>query len=79
MSHELKEGTSISNVSFPDGSFTVGENASCMTIREQLGQMSMVPWIRIEVNGRPDRYFNCALAESIELAPVQPGPTEGEE
>ncbi len=70
MSHELKEGMSIRMVWGPDWKFDTQENIDCMTVREQTGQMSMVPWIRVEEHGRPDRFINCALIEGLELEPV---------
>jgi hypothetical protein len=70
MSHELKEGTRIQRINLPDESrYVVGElGVNCMSIREQTGQMSMVPWVRVEITGTPDIFVNCALVESIEFA-----------
>ena len=67
MSHDLKEGTKVHCIWWTEGSLTVGAGVGSMVISEQIGQMSMVPWVLVKSEGMADQLYNCALLEGLEL------------
>lgn len=71
MSHELREGVKLQSVYWDEGSYEVGRlEVESITIREQTGQMSMVPWAEIKWATGKTHLVNCALLQGVE--PAQP-------
>lgn len=76
MSHELKEGVKLKSVAGPTGPdgdhilMCIGDNpyqCKAITVVEQPGQMSMVPWAKAEQNNGSTLLINLALMESVTL------------
>ena len=74
MSHELKEGVELNSIWWAEGSLTVGSQVASLTVREQIGQMSMVPWVEATDSNGKSNFYNCALLEGF--APVQTIPAQ---
>ena len=66
MSHELREGQELKEIWWSDDGYcTVGSNSvESITVREQTGQMSMVPWVEVVRKGVKSLY-NCAFLEGV--------------
>lgn len=71
MSHELRDGISATEIRFGDDSYHAVNVRGCqsITIREQAGQMGMVPWLEVIYNDRRV-LVNASLTESITLTPT---------
>lgn len=75
MSHELREGAQLTSIigAEVDGEilrFATGERGvSRIVVSEQVGQMAMVPWARIEFEDedKPPVLVNLAHIESVQL------------
>lgn len=73
MSHELKEGKELKSVYWTSGDYVVGKEyvarGKCLslTVREQMGQMSMVPWVEAVFEEGPNTLVNCTHMEGILL------------
>ena len=78
MSHELKEGVKLNRISFDLQLYEeVGRyDVVDITVREQVGQMSMVPWIEVTrcdpgTRDTTRTLYNPDHLLSIELAALQ--------
>ncbi len=69
MSHELREGKKLHSIWWAEGSLTVGAQVESLTVREQTGQMAMVPWVESISNGKSN-FYNCALLEGFSPVPT---------
>jgi len=66
MSHELIEGVELKCVFWTDGEVTVGKaDCASLIVREQYGQMSMVPWVEAIYENGKKQLYNLALAEGV--------------
>lgn len=83
MSHELREGVELTEIiSRGDENYSIyrigrvnasGREITRITVREQIGQIGMVPWALIEFNDRPSILFNLDAAESVEFSNQEEG------
>lgn len=66
MSHELKEGIKLEAVFWAEGGVVEVGKHGCteIVVREQVGQMAMVPWAAATINDKVTLY-NLALAEGV--------------
>ena len=72
MSHELKEGAKVAGITYSGERYLSAAEADiAMSISEQPGQMSMVPWVRIEREDGSVGFANCALLEFVDLVSVE--------
>lgn len=76
LSHYLIPGTKLAEVitapdpNFGCATFKLGDEshqAKDITVIEECGQMSMVPWARVELNNGEVRLVNLATVESVTL------------
>ncbi len=70
MSHELQEGVKLHSIWWAEGSLTVSNahDVVSITVRDQNGQMGMVPWVEVVNKDGRAKFFNCAQLEGFEVA-----------
>jgi len=68
MSHELKEGTNLRAIWWHDVAIQVGvDKVVSIIVREQMGQIGMVPWVTVTTSDGRQSFYNCALLEGLGL------------
>ena len=67
MSHELREGVELLTVFWSEGEALTAGRGQCesIVVREQTGQMAMVPWVEVTLIDGTSSLYNLALVEGV--------------